>query len=133
MNKLKGNITAIEVSHDLSIVTVDVDGFAVRSIVIETPETASYLRVGQPIHVLFKETEVVIGVGDVSNVSLQNKLPVVIEKVENGTLLSLIHLRFGEHQLVAVISSNAVEQLQLAFGHQVMAMVKLNEVMLSNE
>ena len=131
MNILTGKITAIEVSGSLSLVTIIVEDLILKSIVIETPETASYLKEGHPIKLLFKETEVIIGVGDLSNISLQNKITGTTRSIEKGSLISrlVIDTRVGE--ITSVITTRAVGQLKIDVNMEVTAMIKTNEIMLS--
>ncbi len=99
--------------------------------VIEIPETADYLRMGHEIHVLFKETEVVIGTDATHAISLQNRIHGVIQRIEQGKLLSKILIQTPMGGIISIISTNAVRQLGLKEGVRVLAMVKLNEIMLS--
>ena len=47
MNKLQGKIMNIESSEHISIVDIDVKGDLFSTVIIETPETADYLRIGE--------------------------------------------------------------------------------------
>ena len=60
MNSLKGVIEQVEVNGNLSLVNLKVGECNFKSIVIETPETAEYLRIGNTVDVLFKETEALL-------------------------------------------------------------------------
>jgi len=131
MNTLKGKISAIEVNGSLTLVTANVDGIALKSIVIETPETAPYLKVGNAIKVLFKETEVIIGIGNISNISLQNRIPGKIASIEKGSLISKLTIKTKVGEITAVISTSAVELLNMLQGMEVTAMIKTNEILLS--
>ena len=71
MNSLKGKIEAVNVSGDLSIVTVKVRNTNFSAILIDTPDSDNYLVKGNPINVIFKETEVIIGIGSVDGISLR--------------------------------------------------------------
>ena len=60
MNRLSGHISAIEISGSMSLVTIDIgQEIQLKSIIIETPETASYLVIGNEVLAIFKETEVI--------------------------------------------------------------------------
>ncbi len=131
MNSLQGHISKIETSGNLSIVQVTVDEqIVLKSIVIETSETASYLRLGTPIAVLFKETEVIIGTGGTDYISLQNKIPAIIQHIEKGQLLCKLTMLTSKGEIGSIISTNSAERMGLMPGTQVTAMIKLNEVML---
>ena len=89
MNRLYGKIEEIQVSGHLSQVTISLaKGLQVQAVVIETPETASYLSQGGQIGVLFKETEVILSLGEGCRTSLENQILTQVEAMEAGELLS---------------------------------------------
>ena len=131
MNILKANIKEIEVNGDLSIVRVSVGNILLSTIVIDTPETADFLEEGNEVSVIFKETEVIIGVGDMSGISLRNKLPGRVVKIDADNLLSKITVDTEVGEITSIITVNAVNQLKIVVGMEVTAMIKTNELMLS--
>jgi molybdate transport system regulatory protein len=131
MNSLKGEIEQIDISGNLSLVGIKVGDCQFKSIVVETPETVDYLRVGGAVDVLFKETEVIIGIGDNMQISLRNKMISTITSIEKGKLLAKLVLQTNAGEVISIITSNAVENLNLKEGLQVMAMVKTNEILLA--
>ncbi len=131
MNVLKGNIESIDVNGDLSIVRVNVAGSVFSTIVIDTPETASFLKVKNEVKIIFKETEVIIGVGDMSGISLRNKMVGTVIRIEADILLSKLTMSTPMGNITSIITSNAVEQLKIKQGMEVTAMVKTNELILS--
>lgn len=132
MNRFEGHIASIEVDGVMSLVTVEVSGNLFLScILIDTPESAPYLVIGQKVYILFKETEVVIGLEKTSGISLRNKIPAKVSEIKKGTLLSSLALECAAGKMHALISSQAVEELEIKKGTSVMAMIKLNELMLS--
>ena len=131
MNILQGEITAIKTCGSLSLVSIQAGDSALKSIVIESPETAPYLKEGNPIKVLFKETEVVIGKGTEHHLSLRNRLISTIQEIEKGELLSKLSLSTSAGPIISFITTSAVEELDLKKAEVVTAMVKTNEVMLS--
>ena len=131
MNSLPGKIIGVTTEGNLSLVEVRVQGLAFKSIVVENPETANYLKTGHQVNILFKETEVIIGAPSTDQVSLQNRMLCQILKVNKGKLLSELQLSFGKLPIRAIITSNAVTQLNLEVGNEVLALVKTNEIMLS--
>ena len=131
MNSLKGKITDIKVSGNMSLVSISVGQLEFKSIVIETPETLAYLVEGGDIMVLFKETEVIIGTGENLTISLRNKMPGKIVELEVGTLLAKLIIETSEGNIISLITANAVSNLDLKVGSEVYAMVKTNEILLS--
>lgn len=132
MNSVQGIIRSIQTVESLSLVSVEAaTELVLKAIVIETPETAAYLRIDGVIKVLFKETEVIIGTREVHAISLQNRIPATITDIEYGSLISKLSLQSEVADITSIISTKAVQQLDLKTGMSVLAMIKLNEMMLS--
>ena len=132
MNSLEGHIKEVHVNGSLSLVTVELsDQILFKAIIIENPETASYLTAGHLVKVLFKETEVIIGKDVKHLISIQNQLRGVIKHIERGLLLSNILISTPAGDISSIITTNAVDQLGLEEELTVSAMVKTNEIMLS--
>ena len=133
MNRIEGNIKNIETCKDISLIKVECDSTLLSSIIIETPLTVDYLKIGGPISVLFKETEVIISRKAEKWISLQNQLPCRILAIKKGKLLSSLTLDFKGQEIGSIITSNAVNNLELEEGMDIYAMIKTNEMMLSNK
>jgi len=131
MNILKGNISNIKTQGNISLVKVDSDGIIFSSIVIETPETASYLKIGTAIHVVFKETEVVLAKTLENEISMLNRVEGTVKEIEEGTLLTKVMVNTKIGNITAFITTEAVETLQLKEGNEICAMVQTTEIMLS--
>ncbi len=131
MNVLNGKITAIETSGSLSIIEIQIGAFFFKTILIETPNSASYLKEENQVKVIFKETEVVIGKGTKHMVSLQNKITGTIDGIEKGALLSKLCIKTSVGIIISIITANSVQKLDLKLGETVTAMIKTNEIMLS--
>jgi len=131
MNILKGKIASIKVNGDLSIVKVDLGHTIFSTILIDTPATADYLKLDNEVKVIFKETEVILGVGDMSGISLRNKLVGKVSSIESDQLLSKVTIKTDLGLVTSIITSNAVAQLKIVEGLEVSAMIKTNELMLS--
>ncbi len=131
MNTLKGNIKTLNTQGRLTIVTVNVSGIPLNSIIIENPDTVSYLLPGHPVQVMFKETEVVIGKGKDLPLSLDNRLEGKILEVNQGVLLSSVSMETQAGVIKATLTTEAVSRLLLQAGDTVSAFVKTTEIMLS--
>lgn len=131
MNSLSGIIDQIEVNGSLSLVGIKVGECDFKSIVVETPDTAEFLKINGAIKVIFKETEVIISTDANPQISLRNKMRAVIKSIEKGKLLSKISMDTNAGNVISIITTNAVNQLNLVEGSSVLAMVKTNEVLLS--
>jgi len=131
MNVLKGHIQEIVVEGSLSLVHIRVRNMVLTSIVIDKPGQAPYLNQGSAVNVIFKETEVIIGKGHEHAISMQNKLKGHILTIKKEKLLSKIRAETEAGEISAVITTNAVHQLELHEGSEITAMIKTNEIMLS--
>jgi len=130
MNKLLGKITNIESSEHISIVDIDVEGDLFSTVIIETPETVDYLRIGKEVFMLFKETEVSIGKALSGNLSLRNRLKSKIKTIEKGTVLTKITLDYKGKDIISVITTRSTNKLDLKVGDEVQGLVKANEVII---
>jgi len=131
VNILKGYINQVLVNGELSIVRVDVGGLILSSIVIDTPETAPYLTVETEVKVIFKETEVIIAVGNTDGISLRNKFVGRVKRIDSDKLLSKLTILTDVGEITSIITSNAIRELKILEGSMVTAMVKTNELILS--
>jgi len=133
VNKLIGKIILIESSQHMSMVDIDVEGDVFSSIVLETPATAPYLKQGNSITLLFKETEVSIGKNLTGLISLRNRFKATIRRIEKSDILSKVFLSYKNKEMISIISTRSAQKLGLADGDEVEWLVKTNEVSLFNE
>jgi molybdopterin-binding protein len=132
MNKLKAKITHIKESGSLSIVWLKVNDILLNAIIIDNKSTTSYLKIDREIDLLFKETELILSKTKPENLSISNCIPGVVQNISYGTLLSKVTLSSNAGSLVAILPSHSLEPLALKKGNQVYALIKTNEILLSN-
>lgn len=130
MNKIKGKITAITSNGSVNIVKIDVNNHFISSILLKN-DSDSFIKKDAEVTVLFKETEVIIAKGTVENISLQNKFYGPIISLEKGVILSTLTVYTPVGNISSMITTNAVEQLNLSINDTVTAMIKSNEIMLA--
>ncbi len=130
MNRLRGRIAAIESSGQLSLVDVDVEGDTFTAIIVETPDSAGYLKLGGEILLLFKETEVSLAKNLSGLISLRNRIPARVQDIVEGDLLSQVTLDYKGNRIVSIITRRSVRRLGLKTGDQVEGLVKANEMTL---
>ncbi len=128
MNKLKAQIVNIETSEHISLVDLQANGDLFTCVVIETPETADYLKIGNAVHLLFKETEVSIGKNLSGQISLRNQIHSTIKQIEKGRVLTKIILDYKGIEIGSVITTRSANQLNLQVGEAVVGLIKANEV-----
>ena len=130
MNKLIGKIVFIESTQHMSMVDIDVQGDVFSSIVLETPASASYLKQGNSVQMLFKETEVSIAKNLTGLISLRNRFQATVIGIEKSDILAKISLNFKGKNIVSIITVRSVQKLGLIDGDAVEWLVKTNEVSL---
>lgn len=130
MNRLRGKIAAIESSGQLSLVDIDVEGDTFTAIIVETPDSAAYLKLEGEILLLFKETEVSLAKNLSGLISLRNRIPALVQDILEGDLLSQVTLDYKGNRIVSIITSRSVRRLGLKTGDQVEGLVKANEMTL---
>jgi len=132
MNTFSGYISDIKVNQSLSMVSIRInEHIELKTILVETPETASYLQNGNIVNVLFKETEVIISKEDIPFISVQNKIEATIKKIKKGALLSKVVLTTEIGDIAAILTTEAIDKMSLKENLVVIAMIKVNEIMLS--
>ncbi len=130
MNKIAGKVTQVQSSTDMSIVEVDIGGDIVSALVLETPHSAAYLKSGNTVEVVFKETEVSIGKNLAGLISIRNNFKARIKTIDAHSLLATIVLIYHAQEITSIISTQSVERLDLKVGDEVQWLVKTNEVSL---
>lgn len=133
MNQLKGIIVAVQHNNHMSLVDVEIGADMFTATLLETPETAPYLKAGEWITLLFKETEVSLAKGLSGAISLRNRFPVTVSHIERGALLSAVRLDYRGESLLSIITTRGVDRLELAVDDEVEALVKANEMVLSHD
>jgi molybdate transport system regulatory protein len=131
VNQLHGRIMAIETDGHLSVVEVNVGRDTLTAMVLEAPANAPYLAEGNAIAVLFKETEVSLGKNLAGQLSLRNRLRGTVRHIRRGKILSEVALDYQGQTLTSIVTTRAVASLGLAEGDEVEALVKANEVSLT--
>jgi len=130
MNKLRGRIIGIESNDHLSLVDVEVSGDHFSATLLETPEDAAYLKVGNAVDVLFKETEVSLAKGLSGLISLRNRFVTTVKSVRSGVILSEVVLDYRGQSMSSIITTRSIKRLDIKPGDEVEALVKANELTL---
>jgi molybdate transport system regulatory protein len=130
MNKLYAVVSRIQQSGTILLVDAEVEGQMFSALMIESVSRPDWLFVGNPVDLVFKETEVTLAKGLQGKISMRNRMKCNVLKVDKGELLSKVVLQFKSYQMVSAITTRAVESLEIEVGNEVDALVKSNEVSL---
>ena len=130
MNTLIGKIVDIESTQMVSLVSVDVDGDIVTSIILEGKSQLMNYKRDDQVNLIFKETEVGIAKNFSGQISFRNRFGAKIKKIEKGLILSKLTLEYKEKNIESIISTKSVDNMQLREDDFIEWLVKSNEVSL---
>jgi len=131
MNRLKGKIELINSHDELLLIELNVKHTKIIAIIIGRPNDYPYLEIGNEIAILFKENEVTISTNKTLYISIQNQLTCTIDSISKGKLLSQVNLNFIDFTLSSIITTRSVQNLNLKPQDNVTALIKPNEIILS--
>jgi len=128
LNKLKGKITAITTKDQFALVSLVVKNQIFRAIVINVNVINPNLVVGQNVNILFKETDVTLSIETSKQISIDNQIPVIVEGVIRGELLSKVSVSFQQILIKTVVPSDFAAIIKV--GMSITMLIRSNELML---
>ena len=126
MNIFNANITKITKSDSFVLLELICENSIFTSLVLESLESDDY-ALGENVNILFKETEVMIATPE-SKVSARNSFVSTILEIETGVLLCNVAFSFGGLVIHAIVTKNALLDLDCKKGESFRWFVKSNEV-----
>jgi molybdate transport system regulatory protein len=130
MNTLSGHIAAIETYGSVGIVDVEAAGHQFTATLLGSAEQLAEWKVGQPVRLLFKETEVALAKNLSGQISMRNRMPGTVIALEMGQVLTRVVLNMNGVHISSVITSRSARGLQIALGDELEGLVKSNEMSL---
>jgi molybdate transport system regulatory protein len=132
-NQFPGTVTAVAVGEVMSTVKVRLDGGQEVTAAITAEAVRDLgLAEGGAVQVLIKSTEVAVAMGAVGAISIRNRIPGVVAAVEHGVVMTTVKITLDSGAvLTAAITRDGAEDLDLAEGDAVTALVKSTEVSLA--
>jgi molybdate transport system regulatory protein len=130
MNRLTGNIVQIQKSGAIILADVEMDGQRFSALLIESASQPDWLKEGNVVDLVFKETEVSLAKDRTGLISMRNRLLCTVLEVQKGTLFSNVVLKYKDHTLMSAITTRSVESLQISPGDDIEALIKSNEISL---
>lgn len=67
----------------------------------------------------------------ITRTSARNKLPGVITAIKKGDVMCQVDMQVGDNHIVAIITAEAAEEMELAVGKEAIATFKSTSVMIS--
>jgi molybdate transport system regulatory protein len=130
MNRIQTKIRQVFHSGGILMVDMETESCLMTALLIDAHENPAWLKAGNTIYAVFKETEVSLAKNFTGRISLRNRIPCRIEHIERGELMSVITLFFHQHILFSAITTRSVDMLELKTGDEVTALIKANEITL---
>jgi molybdate transport system regulatory protein len=129
-NQFAGTVTKVADGAVNGIVTIDVNGTPVSATISLNAISELGLKPGKKAYAVIKATEVMVGRGEHLPLSARNQFPGKVIGVEKGAVNSIVRISaLGGNTISATISNNAVEELNLKDGEDVLAVIKATSVM----
>lgn len=125
MNSLTAQITRIDTVENLTIVRFEVAG---DSLTMMSLDLSDKIGVGTVVKLAVKATNIALGKDIGGWLSYANQVPVTIEEIENGVLLSAVTVKHADTTLEAVIIADSMKKMDLQIGEKVTALIKASEI-----
>lgn len=125
MNTIKACITKIEGIDSVNLVSFDAQG---ESLVMMSLELNPSLEIGSRVLLGIKATTVSVAKEKQTMLSISNQMPVRIESINNGELLSSIKLSFSDTIIESIITKNSVLRMGLKPQDELIALVKASDL-----
>ncbi|MFI0962527.1 molybdopterin-binding protein [Streptomyces sp. NPDC021080] len=132
-NRLPGTVTSVTPGEVMATVKVRLDaGQEITAAVTLEAVQELGLTSGSTVRALVKATEVSLATGPVAGLSIRNQLPGTVTGVTSGGAMAQVKVRVAGGELTSAITTDAVAELGLSAGSEVVALIKSTEVSLSN-
>ncbi|MFF5635821.1 molybdopterin-binding protein [Streptomyces sp. NPDC012825] len=131
-NQLPGTVTAVTTGEAMASVKVRLAGGQGITAAITADAVKDLgLAEGTAVKALVKSTEVALATGPVEGLSIRNQLAGSVTEVATGAAMGSVRISVEGGELTAAITKDAVEDLGLAAGASVVALIKATEISLS--
>ncbi|CAM5661404.1 TOBE domain-containing protein [Streptomyces tanashiensis] len=131
-NQLPGTVTAVTTGEAMASVKVRLDGGQDVTAAITADAVKDLgLAEGSEVKALVKSTEVALATGPVQGISIRNQLAGSVTEVSTGGAMGSVKVSVAGGELTAAITKDAVEDLGLAAGTSVVALIKSTEISLA--
>ncbi|MEU9122602.1 TOBE domain-containing protein [Streptomyces sp. NPDC048506] len=131
-NQLSGTVLTVTPGEVMATVRVRLTGGQEITAAV-TREAVGELGIaaGSEVRTLVKSTEVALATGAVEGLSIRNRLPGTVRAVTAGGAMAGVKVAVAGGELTAAITKDAVEDLGLAPGAEVTALIKATEISLA--
>ena len=125
MSNFNAKIIDIHNEMSLNIVTFQTQNTILKMISLELGEQ---IKINTDVLLSCKATNVALAKELDGQLSYSNQIPMQIESMEVGKLLSSLNLRQGNLKLESIITTASLERMQLKVGESVTALIKSSDL-----
>jgi molybdate transport system regulatory protein len=131
-NQLHGTVTSVTPGTAMTAVRIRLTGGQHLTAAI-TRDAADDLRLvpGSTVRALVKSTEISLATGPVEGLSIRNQLPGTVTGLAAGDAMASVRIGVDGGELTSAITRDAADDLGLAAGTPVVALIKSTEVALA--
>jgi molybdate transport system regulatory protein len=131
-NQIPGTVIAVTTGEVMATVKVRLDGGQEITAAITRESVRDLdLAAGTAVHALVKSTEVSLATDAVQGISIRNQLPGTVSDLTTGAAMASVKVTVAGGVLTAAITTDAVNDLGLAAGSPVVALIKSTEISLA--
>ncbi|PRH75960.1 adenylate kinase [Streptomyces solincola] len=131
-NQISGTVSSITAGEAMSAVSVRLVGGQDITAAITTDAVKDLgLAEGSSVKALVKSTEVALATARVDGVSIRNQIAGTVTEVVTGGAMGSVKVDVDGAELTAAVTKDAVQDLGLAAGSPVVALIKSTEISLS--
>ena len=117
MNRLTGQILSVRTHQGTSLVECATAAGTLSSVVLDTPESAPWLEVGQELSLLFKESEVWMLPGGAR--FIPHCLKGEVESIHEGELMARVACRTQAGRVTSLVDRTWLARLALTPGAEI--------------
>lgn len=131
-NQLPGTVSSVTTGEVMATVKVRLaSGQELTAAVTVDAVKDLGLDAGSSVRALVKSTEVALATGPVTGLSIRNQIPGTVTEVATGGAMAGVKVDVAGGALTAAITADAADDLGLAAGSSVVALIKSTEISLA--
>jgi molybdate transport system regulatory protein len=126
-NQILAKISNIKKGAVNSEIEVEINGVKLISVITNEAVEELDLKIGDEIYLIAKASNVIISLPENLKISARNQLKGKIKNIIKGSVNSEIKISVGNITITAVITNEAVKDLDLNEGKEVLAVIKASD------
>jgi molybdate transport system regulatory protein len=126
MNKIKVKVINSYTQDGVTLVDLNYH-WDLFTVLLISEKDSSFISVGEELFILFKETEVALSKKRLEQ-SIRNNLNTHVLSVERGDILSRINLDYRGNLIQSLITTRALEDMEIQEGDNLFALIKANDI-----